>query len=96
MEFLSPDNKLHCSLKVVILMCVFFHYSDPLPKTVLLAFRARRNLMSNNNQSANIYSVIRQADRAGRLLRESLKLSYNKEKTEIVQVSIVTFITCFK
>ena len=44
--------------------------------------------MSNNNQSANIYSVIRQADRAGRLLRESLKLSYNKEKTEIVQVSI--------
>ena len=60
-------------------------FSDPLPKTVLLAFRARRNLQSNT-QSSGVYSVIRQADRAGRLLRESLKLSYNKENTEIVQV----------
>ena len=63
-------------------------FSDPLPRTVLLAFRARRNLVCNT-QNSGVYSVIRQADRAGRLLRESLKLSYNKENTEIVQVCFI-------
>jgi hypothetical protein len=65
----------------------FSYFSDPLPKSVLLAFRARRNFLGNN-QGSNLYSVIRQCDRAGRLLRESLKLSYSRENTDITQVKI--------
>lgn len=61
-------------------------YSDPLPKSVLVAFRARRNLMSSTH-GTNLFSVVRQCDRAGRLLRESLKLNYSKDNTHIAQVS---------
>jgi len=56
-----------------------------LPKSVLVAFRARRNLLSSVN-GTNLFSVVRQCDRAGRLLRESLKLTYNKENKNITQV----------
>nr|QGX48188.1 SREBP [Sinonovacula constricta] len=57
---------------------------DPLPKAVLVAFRARRNFMTGAAGSSS-YSVIRLCDRAGRLLRESLKLSYSREDTHIIQ-----------
>lgn len=63
------------------------HSSDPLPKAVLVAYRARRNLLSNTHGSTH---CIRQCDRAGRLLRESLKLSYAKQNEEIVQVGLYT------
>lgn len=56
---------------------------DPLPKAILVAYRARRNLMSNTHGSTH---CIRQCDRAGRLLRESLKLSYAKQNEQIVQL----------
>lgn len=56
---------------------------DPLPKAVLVAYRARRNLLSNTHGSTH---CIRQCDRAGRLLRESLKLSYAKQNEQIVQL----------
>ena len=67
---------------------IMYHYfsSDPLPKAVLVAYRARRNLMSNTHGSSH---CIRQCDRAGRLLRESLKLSYAKQNEQIVQVSTI-------
>ncbi|XP_062603205.1 sterol regulatory element-binding protein 1-like [Saccostrea cucullata] len=55
---------------------------DPLPKAVLVAYRARRNMMTNTHGYSH---CIRQCDRAGRLLRESLKLSYSKQNEQIVQ-----------
>ena len=58
---------------------------DPLPKSVLMAFKARRNFFSSG-QSSHCNAVIRQADRAGRLLRESLKLTYSKECSEMIKV----------
>lgn len=66
-----------------------FYFSDPLPKALLLAFRAKRNVMKNCHSSSH---YIRQCDRAGRLLRESLKLSYDKENTDIVKVSFFIYL----
>lgn len=43
--------------------------------------------MSNTHGSTH---CIRQCDRAGRLLRESLKLSYAKQNEQIVQVGLYT------
>lgn len=55
---------------------------DPLPKALLVAFRARRNVIKGCHSTSH---YIRQCDRAGRLLRESLKLTYTKENTDIVK-----------
>ena len=57
---------------------------DPLPKALLLAFRAKSNVMKNCHSSSH---YIRQCDRSGRLLRESLKLSYDKENTDVVKLT---------
>ncbi|OWF55632.1 sterol regulatory element-binding protein 1-like [Mizuhopecten yessoensis] len=54
---------------------------DPLPKAVLVAFRARRNLQSNVHGANH---CVRQCDRAGRLLRDSLKFTYMTENDKIV------------
>ncbi|KAK3100385.1 hypothetical protein FSP39_019112 [Pinctada imbricata] len=56
---------------------------DPLPKAVLVAFRARRNLITNSHNASH---CIRQCDRAGRMLRESLKLSYSQENEQIAKL----------
>ncbi|XP_052078651.1 sterol regulatory element-binding protein 1-like isoform X2 [Mytilus californianus] len=56
---------------------------DPLPKALLVAFRAKRNVLRDSHSSSH---YIRQCDRAGRLLRESLKLLYTKENKEIVKL----------
>lgn len=62
--------------------CINF-FSDPLPKAVLVAFRARRNFIIRAHNASH---CIRQCDRAGRMLRESLKLPYTKENTQLIQV----------
>ncbi|XP_033742232.1 sterol regulatory element-binding protein 1-like [Pecten maximus] len=54
---------------------------DPLPKAVLVAFRARRNLQMNVHGANH---CVRQCDRAGRLLRDSLKFTYMTENDKIV------------
>ncbi|XP_060074168.1 sterol regulatory element-binding protein 1-like [Ylistrum balloti] len=54
---------------------------DPLPKAVLVAFRARRNLQANVHGGNH---CVRQCDRAGRLLRDSLKFTYMTENVKIV------------
>nr|AHB60716.1 sterol regulatory element-binding protein [Mimachlamys nobilis] len=54
---------------------------DPLPKAVLVAFRARRNLQTNIHGANH---CVRQCDRAGRLLRDSLKFTYMTENEKIV------------
>ncbi|XP_063415532.1 sterol regulatory element-binding protein 1-like [Mytilus trossulus] len=56
---------------------------DPLPKALLVAFRAKRNVLIDSHSSSH---YIRQCDRAGRLLRESLKLLYTKENKDIVKL----------
>lgn len=62
---------------------MYFIFSDPLPKAVLVAFRSKRNIIKGCHNSTH---CIRQCDRAGRLLRESLKLVYTQENKDIVKV----------
>ncbi|ESP03687.1 hypothetical protein LOTGIDRAFT_224211 [Lottia gigantea] len=57
---------------------------DPLPKAVLFAYKARKSLILQPD-TVNGKSCIRQCDRAGRLLRESLKLTYVSENTHIIK-----------
>ncbi|XP_052279883.1 sterol regulatory element-binding protein 1-like isoform X1 [Dreissena polymorpha] len=61
-----------------------YHSEDPLPRCVLVCYRARRNLQCARSPS-QLAGVLRQCDRAGRLLRETLKLSYTSQNTAIVQ-----------
>ncbi|KAL3879146.1 hypothetical protein ACJMK2_031456 [Sinanodonta woodiana] len=59
---------------------------DPLPKAVLVVYRARRGLLTQQSQSrSSHHTCLRQANRGGKLLRESLKMKYNKEDTLIIQ-----------
>ncbi|XP_041360280.1 sterol regulatory element-binding protein 1-like isoform X2 [Gigantopelta aegis] len=57
---------------------------DPLPRAVLFAYKARKNFMISADNFNN-KTCIRHCDRAGRLLRESLKLVYVDENTNIVK-----------
>ncbi|CAL1543442.1 unnamed protein product [Lymnaea stagnalis] len=57
---------------------------DPLPRAVYLAYKARKNVFVQPD-AKNLRASIRQCDRAGRLLRESLKLAYTAENITIVK-----------
>ncbi|CAG5122454.1 unnamed protein product [Candidula unifasciata] len=57
---------------------------DPLPRAVYLAYKARKNVIVQPEEKI-LRAAIRQCDRAGRLLRESLKLAYTAENVTIVQ-----------
>ncbi|KAK6173452.1 hypothetical protein SNE40_016898 [Patella caerulea] len=57
---------------------------DPLPRAVLFAFKARKSLIVQPT-TLNGSACIRQCDRAGRLLRESLKLTYLSENVDIIK-----------
>jgi len=46
---------------------------DPLPRSVFLAFKARKNFLTGSKTMGN-YSCIKQCNRAGELLRDSLNL----------------------
>ena len=65
------------------IICLFF--SDPLPRAVLFAYKARKNFMTSSD-NLNNKTCIRHCDRAGRLLRESLKLTYIEENVNIIKV----------
>lgn len=71
----------------------FFLFSDPLPKAAFFAYKARRNFLSLT-QGSSLSSLLRQCDRAGRLLRESFKFSRTYDRAEIIKVSIF-FAFCF-
>lgn len=60
--------------------------SDPLPRAVYLAYKARKSVMMQAD-SSRIRFTLRQCDRAGRLLRESLKLIYPEEERNTVKVA---------
>lgn len=64
----------------VICLC-----SDPLPRAVYLAYKARKAVMVLSDTSRGRLTL-RQCDRAGRLLRESLKLIYPEEERTTVKV----------
>ncbi|KAK3798066.1 hypothetical protein RRG08_034626 [Elysia crispata] len=57
---------------------------DPLPRAVYLAYKSRKCVMVNPEHKA-MRAAIRQCDRAGRLLRDSLKLAYVEENITIVK-----------
>lgn len=60
-------------------------FSDPLPRAVYLAYKARKAVIINPEEK-QMRNAIRQCDRSGRLLRESLKLAYTEENSSIVKV----------
>ncbi|XP_059150528.1 sterol regulatory element-binding protein 1-like [Physella acuta] len=57
---------------------------DPLPRAVYLAYKAKKTVFVQPD-SQHFKAAIRQCDRSGRLLRESLKLSYTAENITIVK-----------
>jgi len=57
---------------------------DPLPRAVYLAYKARKSVMVNPDFN-RLRFTLRQCDRAGRLLRESLKLIYPEEERNTVK-----------
>ncbi|XP_012940196.2 sterol regulatory element-binding protein 1 [Aplysia californica] len=57
---------------------------DPLPRAVYLAYKARKNVIVQP-EVKNLRAAIRQCDRAGRLLRESLKLACREENLSMVR-----------
>ncbi|GFR96431.1 sterol regulatory element-binding protein 1 [Elysia marginata] len=57
---------------------------DPLPRAVYLAYKARKCAVVNP-EDKTMRAAIRQCDRAGRLLRDSLKLAYVEENITIVK-----------
>ncbi|KAK3579818.1 hypothetical protein CHS0354_014965 [Potamilus streckersoni] len=64
----------------------FQFLDDPLPKAVLVVYRARRGLLTQQGQSKSSHNTyLRQANRGGKLLRESLKMNYNFEDSFIIQ-----------
>lgn len=58
--------------------------NDPLPKAAFFAYKARRNFLSLT-QGSSLSSLLRQCDRAGRLLRESFKFSRTYDRAEIIK-----------
>nr|KAG5698523.1 hypothetical protein BaRGS_023226 [Batillaria attramentaria] len=57
---------------------------DPLPRAVYLAYKARKSVMVQSDAGRG-RMMLRQCDRAGRLLRESLKLIYPEEERNTVK-----------
>ena len=74
------------------IICLFF--SDPLPRAVLFAYKARKIFMTSSD-NLNNKTCIRHCDRAGRLLRESLKLTYIEENVNIIKVFNVIIKTSY-
>jgi len=63
---------------------------DPLPRAVHLAFKARKSLM-NDQKSSCSYNCLKQCNRAGELLKDSLNLqtsAQNKGISEAVQLLV--------
>ncbi|KAI8798918.1 sterol regulatory element-binding protein 1-like [Biomphalaria glabrata] len=57
---------------------------DPLPRAVYLAYKAKKNVLVSP-ECKTLIASLRQCDRAGRLLRESLKLAYTAENITIIK-----------
>ncbi|KAL8615034.1 hypothetical protein ACOMHN_057938 [Nucella lapillus] len=57
---------------------------DPLPRAVYLAYKARKSVLMQAD-IARVRLCLRQCDRAGRLLRESLKLIYAEEEQTTIK-----------
>nr|UVI59225.1 SREBP-1 [Haliotis discus hannai] len=64
---------------------------DPLPRAVMFAYKARKSLLEQR-ENFNSKMCIRQCDRAGRSLRESLKLVYPQQKAGAVKA--IQLLTC--
>ncbi|XP_076446887.1 sterol regulatory element-binding protein 1-like [Babylonia areolata] len=63
---------------------------DPLPRAVYLAYKARKSVVMQSSDVARARLCLRQCDRAGRLLRESLKLIYaEEEQTTIKSIQLL-------
>ena len=68
-------------------MCVFVYPSDPLPRSVYLAFKARRCFLGNSMRRHCFYSSLKQCDRAGELLRDSLNVDARDSHYSLKMVS---------
>lgn len=63
------------------------YFSDPLPRAVYLAYKARKAVLHQPDVRI-MRTTLRQCDRSGRLLRESLKLIYPEEERNTIKVII--------
>ena len=72
------------------LLYTMFSYSDPLAKSVYLAYKSRKNYITRHGAFSDM-SCLKQASRAGELLRESLCLKQDFEHghAAVRQVCIV-------
>uniref|UniRef100_A0A0L8H136 BHLH domain-containing protein n=2 Tax=Octopus bimaculoides TaxID=37653 RepID=A0A0L8H136_OCTBM len=69
----------------------FIGASDPLPKAVFFAYKARRRFLSST-QNISDSSILRQCDHAGRLLRESLKFEKSSDHSDVIKG--IQLLTC--
>ena len=73
---------------MVTYSCVFgVCGSDPLPRAVYLAYKARKSVLGQADLG-RLRLTLRQCDRSGRLLRESLKLVYPEEEQNAIKVCV--------
>lgn len=62
-----------------------FH-SDPLPRAAFLAYKARKGVVAHSDVNRGRLSL-QQCNRAGRLLRDSMKLIYPEQGRSAIKVS---------
>ena len=74
-----------------------FIFSDPLTKSIYLAYKARKNFLSSGTSiTMSSTGCLKQASRSGELLRESLCLTLEHKQKTVRQVKGVIVLTLFE